>query len=460
MTLLFSVPIKVEIDEVNQKVYWSETNFFVSDVIRRANLDGTNIEDVITPLPTDPLATFVVDGAGGRIYFARGSQVSADIVSANLDGTAEVVLATGVADVGDLALDLVDGKIYWHEEVSATTKRIVRSNLDGSSPEVVIPAISNPAGELEVLPGGGKIYWADRDTTSPSILRANNDGTGQVDLIATSPANSVYGFGLNILPGAEINVQGNSLIIDSGDASPSATDFTDFSSVDVNTGFASQTFTIHNCGDQPLTVGDIVFSGANPLDFSVSVPPASTVAAEIGTSTFTVIFDPAVPGASNAVINIVNSDADENPYSFAVTGIGTGAGGSEIHVSGAGSPIFSGDVTPNAIDGTDFGSILVGASAASSFQIDSLGTTDLVLTSPVVIIGADASEFTVTAQPNSTVSSILPEIFSVAFTPTSPGVKIAAVEIASDDGNENPFQFLITGIATACLLYTSDAADE
>ena len=144
VTLLFSVPIKVEIDEVNQKVYWSETNFFVSDVIRRANLDGTNIEDVITPLPTDPLATFVVDGAGGRIYFARGSQVSADIVSANLDGTAEVVLATGVADVGDLALDLVDGKIYWHEEVSATTKRIVRSNLDGSSPEVVIPAISNP----------------------------------------------------------------------------------------------------------------------------------------------------------------------------------------------------------------------------------------------------------------------------------------------------------------------------
>lgn len=120
----------------------------------------------------------------------------------------------------------------------------------------------------------------------------------------------------------EINLQGNTVSIASGDVTPDAADHTDFGSVLTSSGNLTRTFTIQNTGTANLTVGAITFSGAAASDYSLTTPPASSVAAS-GSTTFVVTLDPSVVGVRNATISIVNNDSNENPYTFALTGTGT-----------------------------------------------------------------------------------------------------------------------------------------
>jgi len=91
----------VAVDPVGGKVYWSvwEPEYEV-EVIRRANLDGSDVEDIV--LESTP--SLALDVEGGKIYYIRrdGYYVS----RANLDGSErEGVIYTG--DIGQgLALDL------------------------------------------------------------------------------------------------------------------------------------------------------------------------------------------------------------------------------------------------------------------------------------------------------------------------------------------------------------------
>ena len=64
-----------------------------------------------------------------------------------------------------------------------------------------------------------------------------------------------------------------------------------------------------------------MISGANAADFTVTVQPASSVAAA-GSTTFTVSFDPSAAGTRVATLSIANDDANENPYDFAIQGRG------------------------------------------------------------------------------------------------------------------------------------------
>ena len=123
VTLSGAVPIKAEIDPVADKVYWSESNFFGADAIRRANLDGTGIENVILPPGSEPLSFFTVDAAEDRIYYVKGTDSDADIVSSALNGTGEVPLVTNIVDVGDLALDRVADKLYWLDKMAAGSSK-------------------------------------------------------------------------------------------------------------------------------------------------------------------------------------------------------------------------------------------------------------------------------------------------------------------------------------------------
>ncbi|MCL9803911.1 choice-of-anchor D domain-containing protein [Flavobacterium amniphilum] len=122
-------------------------------------------------------------------------------------------------------------------------------------------------------------------------------------------------------PLPEMNVQGNSVSIADGDITPSAADHSDFGSTVVLSGTVMRTFTIQNTGTAVLNVGAITISGTNASDFSVSVNPASTVAAS-GTTTFEITFQPSAIGLRTATIAIANNDINENPYNFNIQGTG------------------------------------------------------------------------------------------------------------------------------------------
>jgi hypothetical protein len=238
---------------------------------------------------------------------------------------------------------------------------------------------------------------------------------------------TLQGFGTD----QEIDIQGNGITIVDGDTTPTTADWTDFSTV-----AATRTFTIRNTGNVALSIGTITIGGAHASDFSVTTPPAATVAANSST-TFVVTFSPSAINLRTATISIVNNDSDENPYNFAIQGFGIIP---EIDIQGNTTSIVDGDTTPSFADWTDFGSSV----GTRTFTIFNNGNLPLTI-GTITITGTNASDFSVTTPPSATVPSLGSTTFVVTFTPGAIGVRTATINIVNNDTNENPYNFNIQG---------------
>jgi Rieske Fe-S protein len=163
--------------------------------------------------------------------------------------------------------------------------------------------VDTGVGLVGIVPGGGG-GGAYRTTSGSSA--GGNGATGRVKIT----------WGVQ-----EINIQGNTTNIASGDLIPSTTDGTEFGSVDTGQGTIIKTFTIQNVGSNNLSVTALSASGS---DFSItsapSYPATITGASSI---TFSVTFNPSSIGIKTSTITINNSDSDESVYTFTVQGTGT-----------------------------------------------------------------------------------------------------------------------------------------
>jgi hypothetical protein len=245
----------------------------------------------------------------------------------------------------------------------------------------------------------------------------------------------------------EIDIEGNSVSIVDGDVSPSLADHTQFVPTDVTAGTSSRTFTIENLGTDTLTITNVALSGANMADFSITSAPAASVTPG-ATTTFTIGFDPSVAASRAATVTVTSDDADEASYDFAIAGVGTVL--PEIRVAGAGNTIniAYADASPSVADGTDFGSLAADSGAASAtFTINNDGGAALTLGSEAVSISG-SNDFSVTAQPATTVAAGDSTTFTILFDPAIAGASNATVSIANDDGDEAPFLFGIMGVGT------------
>lgn len=93
-----------------------------------------------------------------------------------------------------------------------------------------------------------------------------------------------------------------------------------------------------------------------------------------------------------------------------------------------------------------------GSGADLVFTVKNTGTGFLALSgSPrVTVDGTDAALFTVTTQPAASVAGPSGSTtFTVRFTPTSSGARTAAIHIANDDSDENPFDINLSGTGNA-----------
>lgn len=120
----------------------------------------------------------------------------------------------------------------------------------------------------------------------------------------------------------EIEISGNAVVISDGDISSSFTDHTTFDSTSVCTGSTSRSFTITNTGTDNLTISSVTVSGVNASDFTVTVSPSGVIG-PLGTSVFTVVFDPSGAGIRAATISVISDDCDEATYDFVVSGTGS-----------------------------------------------------------------------------------------------------------------------------------------
>lgn len=420
------------------------------------NLTGTFEWDSTTidaPYFTDRRLTvnYSVAANGGTITSAQVTILSPEI---NVTGNGQSIAS------GDVTPDAADHTSFGTAAVTGGTvsRTFTIQNTGDGDLELGNNAVSlagTHAGDFSVTaqppvivsPGDPRTFTVTFDPTAVGVRQAtvsiaNNDADEAPYTFAISGTGSVAP--------PEINVTGNGQSIAIGDASPTTADHTDFGSVGVSAAAFSRTFTIENTGAGALTLGANAVSvgGADAARFTVTAQPATSVAAS-GSTTLTVAFDPLIDGAANATLSIANDDADESPYTFAITGTGTG-GAPEINVTGNAQTITSGDVTPTPADHTDFGNIGVAAGTITrTFTIQNTGTSTLTLGANAVSVGgAGAALFAVTAQPATSVAASGSTTFNVAFDPATNGAVTATISIANDDADEAPYTFAVTGTGT------------
>lgn len=207
-------------------------------------------------------------------------------------------------------------------------------------------------------------------------------------------------------------------------------------------GSIAKTFRIQNIGNANLTVSSIVMDGAHPGDFSVSGLTFPLTITPGNFSVFTVTFSPTVGGLRSAIVQIVNNDSDESLYQFAVEGTGNAA---EIDVLGAGFSITSGSVTVSTTNATQYGDVnYLTGSLAHTFTISNIGTLGLTISS-YGISGPNASDFTITTTPSSSIGAGTATTMVITFDPATPGIKNAVVTINNSDGDEGNYTFAIQG---------------
>ncbi len=119
----------------------------------------------------------------------------------------------------------------------------------------------------------------------------------------------------------------------------------------------------------------------------------------------------------------------------------------EIDVRGNAISIVDGDNTPSVVDATSFGSVIQNSAATTAtFTIVNSGNAALNLSGAPLVSISGSPSFTVTTQPTSPVAlGGGTTTFVVTFTPTSLGLQTATISINSNDADESPYNFDISG---------------
>jgi len=243
-------------------------------------------------------------------------------------------------------------------------------------------------------------------TRNATLSIANDDGN-------ENPYNfAISGSGVGA---PEINVTGNGQNIADGDTTPQTADHTDFGSIDIGNGDIERTFTVQNIGDANLTLGSsaVTITGPDAADFSVFTHPFSIIA-DGSSATTRIRFDPSTVGTKSATVTIPNDDADESPYSFAISGTATSDPEIEVRRDN-GTLIDNGNShVANRVASLSFNQ----AFGERTYTINNVGSDTLTI-SNVTITGTHAAEFSVVTPPAATVVAGGSTTFTLRFTQTT-----------------------------------------
>jgi len=317
---------------------------------------------------------------------------------------------------------------------------VIVSSLNSNTSNFTVTGLPLPTSAI--LPGNSHYFSIAFD---PSTLGLK---TATIQILTGAPSENPFIFAIRgtSVDFPEIELAGryepgsNWIEFLNGDSTPFSDDGTFF--VDgVNVGSsATHTFRIRNTGNAPLTN----FLGSATGAFSLSGLPVSIAAG--GSNTFSVTFTPTTFGVFAGTISISSNDVDENPFYFSVRGtglapdLGINGGTSFINV------INNGDSSPRAADGTDFGSRHIDdGPVTSTFRLKNWGNASL-LNLDATITGEGKNHFSVTGVTSSLAANAT-DTFTVSFNPSTVGNKLATLEIASNDPDEDPYTFAVQGIA-------------
>jgi Ca2+-binding RTX toxin-like protein len=141
-------------------------------------------------------------------------------------------------------------------------------------------------------------------------------------------------------------------------------------------------------------------------------------------------------GSTVLLKNVLRTSLTDGDFIFRPTG-----GSPEIAVAGNSTNIADGDTTPTTADFTDFGSALQGGGAIQrTFTVTNTGTAVLTTSGLTLPTG-----FTLVEGLSTTIAAGGFDTFQVRLDTTAAGTKSGEISFTTNDSNESPFNFSITG---------------
>ena len=242
----------------------------------------------------------------------------------------------------------------------------------------------------------------------------------------------------------EIVVSGNYTNIVSGDSVAKAATGTTFGKL-ANGKSSVRSFLVTNEGPGNLMINGINLKGANSSEFSLLNNLIYPIVLAKGNSlTLSFEFEPSSEGLKKAMVEIVNNDYDERPFSFGIEGLSVNP---EINVKGNNQNIANGKLIPSVADNTDFGTVTLSSVSSKSFVIENLGTDTLRIENVYAaglnsydFVVDNVSTFPININPGSNFN------FTTRFSPSFAGMHMANLVIKSNDFDEKEYEFGIKGM--------------
>jgi Protein of unknown function (DUF1573) len=300
------------------------------------------------------------------------------------------------------------------------------ANLNLSNPTTLVTGsafyeIANPT--TPVAPGGSTTFRVRLQSGAPGTY------SGTVSIASDDPVTPTFTFTVSgTVTGAVIGVQALSATVAKGST------FTFPYSTPAGTP-TSVLFTITNTGSVNLNLSNAttLVSGAA---FSEIATPTTPVAPG-GSTTFRVRLLSNTPGIYSGTVSISSDDPVTPTYSFTVSGTVTGP------VIG----VLQGTTT--IAKGSTFtfpSSTPAGTPTSVLFTITNTGSVNLNLSNATTLVSGAA--FSEIATPTTPIAPGGSTTFRVRLQSNTPGTYSGTVSISSDDINNNPFTFTVTGTVT------------
>ena len=177
---LQSVPKSITVDAIGRKLYWTNSR----GAIQQANLNGKPVKNLIQNLNAP--ANIIVDNAGGKLYWTENT---GHIRRAELNGNGVEDIANNLGAVTGIAIS--GNKIYWAETTGENSGKIVRANLNGSN-SGTLTQFQASVMSFAIDTAGRKLYWSD---TAGNIHRSNLNGKGIQKVVSglTTPVSLTVG---------------------------------------------------------------------------------------------------------------------------------------------------------------------------------------------------------------------------------------------------------------------------
>ena len=165
------------------RIYWTDAG---TQTIQCSDLNGDNVENVITSGLTTPFAISVDPGAR-KIYWADSGTTPPKIKRSDFDGSnVEELITSGLNQPFGIAVDYINSYLFWTD---AFNDAVYRSPLPPLTTDTIVYELLNNTNDGVDAPRGidvdmqhGYFYWSEMGTAK-RIRKSSFDGTTKTTLV-------------------------------------------------------------------------------------------------------------------------------------------------------------------------------------------------------------------------------------------------------------------------------------